>query len=84
MSSKSKRVQHFVADSVFFLTLQVGISHTWMGVAHIACSAMALKVHISTFYPFVNGLENTTAKLFNKIYNCAVINLMRTLCNANS
>ena len=44
-----------------------------MGVAHIACSAMALKVHISTFYPFVNGLENTTAKLLNTIYNCEAV-----------
>ena len=34
---------------------------------------MALKVHISTFYPFVNGLENTTAKVLNTIYNCEAV-----------
>ena len=71
MSSKVKeKYKHFVVDFVFSLTLQAGITHTWMGVAHIACSAMALKVHISTFYPFVNGLENTTAKLLNTMYSC--------------
>ena len=74
MSSKIKeKYKHFVVDFVFSLTLQAGITHTWMGVAHIACSAMALKVHISTFYPFVNGLENTTAKLLNTIYNCEAV-----------
>ena len=68
-----EKYKYFVSDSVFSLTLQVGVPQTWMGVAHIACSAMALKVHISTFYPFVNGLENTTAKVLNTIYNCEAV-----------
>ena len=63
---------HFTFDSVFSLTMQVGTPQTWMGVAHIACSAMALNIHINTFYPYVNGLENTIAKLLNTIFNCKV------------
>ena len=52
--------------------MQVGTPQTSMGVAHIACSAMALNIHINTFYPYVNGLENTIAKLLNTIFNCKV------------
>ena len=48
----------------------MGTPQTWVGVAHIACSAMALGIHIHTFYPYVNGLEDTTATLLNTIYNC--------------
>ena len=63
---------NFTFDSVFSLTMQVGTPLTWMGVAHIACSAMALGIHITTFYPYVNDLEDTTEKLlnFNTILNC--------------
>ena len=61
---------HFTFESVFSLTMQVGTPQEWMGVAHIACSAMALGIHIHTFYPYVNGLEDTTATLLNTIYNC--------------
>ena len=60
-------------NSVFSLTMQVGTPRTWMGVAHIACSAMALNIHISTFYPYVNGLENVTANLLNTIFNCTAL-----------
>ena len=68
-----EKYKHFTTDSEFSLTLQVGTPHTWMGVAHIACSAIALNVHISTFYPYVNGLENTTAMLLNTIFNCKAV-----------
>ena len=67
-----EKYKHFTFDSVFSLTMQVGTPQTWMGVAHIACSAMALNIHINTFYPYVNGLENTIAKLLNTIFNCKV------------
>ena len=63
---------HFTFDSVFSITMQVGTPQTWMGVAHIACSAMALNIYINTFYPYVNGLENTIAKLLNTTFNCKV------------
>ena len=68
-----QKYTHFTMDSVFSLTMQVGTPRTWMGVAHIACSAMALNIHISTFYPYVNGLENITAKLLNTIFNCTAL-----------
>ena len=48
----------------------MGTPQTWVGVAHIACSAMALGIHINTFYSYVNGLEDTTATLLNTIFNC--------------
>ena len=56
-----KKYIHFTFDSVFSLTKQKGTPQTWMGAAHIACSAMALNIHINTFYPYVNGLEDTSA-----------------------
>ena len=53
--------------------MQVGTPLTWMGVAHIAWSAMVLNIHISAFYPYVNGLENITANLLNTIFNCTAL-----------
>ena len=68
-----QKYTHFTMNSVFSLTMQVGTPRTWMGVAPITCSAMALNIHISTFYPYVNGLENITAKLQNKSFNCTAL-----------
>ena len=45
------------------MTLQVGTPQTWVRVAHIACSAMVLNSHTNNFYPYVDGIENKTARL---------------------
>ena len=49
---------YFITDSVRSLTLQVGIPQTWMGVAHVVCSTMALKVHICKHKTLINIKQN--------------------------
>ena len=58
-NKKGGNFGHGVYIIAFILLLQVGTPHTWMGVVRIACSAMELNAHISTFYPYVNGTKCT-------------------------